>query len=337
MKATTTKKFLATVLLCTMAFVCHGQGSFSGKWYLREVQIPSNEEFSDLTNYDKDSCIVLTDINANTHSGVNFMASEEEIDAFLEEFKRLIEDSTSLVAVEETITENCEKYYYEIVNDTVLIFKQSVGNGVYDRRYRVSDIYLIKQKTDDRLLLALGRTMHGEMRFVYSRTKQPIKHTHHNTARPSYPNPTVSRLSTKEISASLTPAAVAYNFVNAILNSNPSKMLSYMDNETAANFEKSRMRDGYSNYDPYFSAKGNKLNILGWKDFLPNKCEVAVLYVQSEWFDNDGWEIKKVYVGCVPSAEVGHSGFQDITTYGGTNVKVLVANSNGTWKVIGFK
>ena len=114
-------------------------------------------------------------------------------------------------------------------------------------------------------------------------------------------------------------------------------MLSYMDTESANAFEKNRQANGYANYDPFFSEDGSKLNILGWKPFLSNNCEVAVLYVQSEWFDEKGREVKKVYVGCVPSAEVGTKGFQDITTLGDTNVKVLVAKDNGKWIVIGFK
>lgn len=134
-----------------------------------------------------------------------------------------------------------------------------------------------------------------------------------------------------------TPAAVAYNFVNAILASDSDKMLSFMDAEIANAFENGRQMNGYSNYDPFFSADGSKLNILGWRPFLLNDCEVAVLCVQSEWFDEFGREVKKVYIGCVPSSEVGRSGFQDIREYGGTNVKVLVANDNGNWKVIGFK
>lgn len=44
-----------------------------------------------------------------------------------------------------------------------------------------------------------------------------------------------------------------------------------------------------------------------------------------------------MYVGCVPSDEVGRFGFQDITRYSDTNVKVSVVNEDGNWKVIGFK
>ena len=114
-------------------------------------------------------------------------------------------------------------------------------------------------------------------------------------------------------------------------------MLSFLDPRVADEFEATRLSYGYADYSPFFSESGDKLNILGWKEYLSNNAEVAVLYVQSEWFDERGREIKKVYVGCVPSAEVGRLGFQDITRYGGTNVKVLVVNEDDNWRVGGFK
>lgn len=46
---------------------------------------------------------------------------------------------------------------------------------------------------------------------------------------------------------------------------------------------------------------------------------------------------KKVYVTCSPSSEINHVGFQDITRYGESNVKVLLQKVNGVWKVTGFK
>jgi len=45
---------------------------------------------------------------------------------------------------------------------------------------------------------------------------------------------------------------------------------------------------------------------------------------------------KKVYVTCSPSSEVNYVGFQDITRYGDTNVKIALEKINGVWKVTGF-
>jgi len=147
----------------------------------------------------------------------------------------------------------------------------------------------------------------------------------------------VARLGQCELKANNTPETVAYNFVNAILDGDYQRMLFYMDAEAADTFEEIRQWNGYVDYAPFFSGSDSKLNIFGWKPYLSDNCEVAVMYVQSEWFDEYGREIKKVYVGCVPSDEVGQKGFQDITRYGDTNVKVLVVRENDTWKVVGFK
>ena len=109
---------------------------------------------------------------------------------------------------------------------------------------------------------------------------------------------------------------------------------------------------------------GEKLNILGWIPALAKNYEVAIAYVQDEWYyeENGSWywnpdQIvkdgmiylpgetvgrigileKKVYVTCSPTAEVNNIGFQDITRYGNTNVKVLLQKFDGVWKVTGFK
>lgn len=109
---------------------------------------------------------------------------------------------------------------------------------------------------------------------------------------------------------------------------------------------------------------GEKLNILGWIPALAKKYEVAIAYVQDQWYyeESGSWywnpdQIvkdgviflpvetvgrngileKKVYVTCSPTAEVNNIGFQDITRYGNTNVKVLLQKFDGVWKVMGFK
>ena len=109
---------------------------------------------------------------------------------------------------------------------------------------------------------------------------------------------------------------------------------------------------------------GDKLNIFGWIPALTRNYEVAIAYVQDLWYYKQNGSLywnpdaivrngmvylpgeetprvgineKKVYVTCSPSAEIDHVGFQDITRYGNTNVKVLLEKFDGVWKVTGFK
>jgi len=341
-------KLIRNILLLLfglIALVCNGQNPIDGEWFLQEIQIPSNEEFDDGIIYGQYDHIVLRPKRPPV--------TQEDIDAFMKAFEDSYEEAVASleepndneeldksVADSVTMEDLFHDLYiysgieYEIFHDTVLVW--SIPNG-YPGAMFGNEVYVIKELTQDRLVLATDMTLHGYMMYVYGREKQPIKRTKHSIPNDYYPNPTVQRLGQKELETNGTPAAVAYNFVNAILNSDSERMLSYMDSEVAGDFEEIRQMNGYANYDPFFSESDSKLNILGWKPYLSNNCEEAVLYVQSEWFDEFGREIKKVYVGCVPSDEVGRSGFQDITRYGDTNVKVLVVNEEGGWKVIGFK
>ncbi|MBQ2878687.1 MAG: hypothetical protein IJE42_07140 [Bacteroidaceae bacterium] len=114
-----------------------------------------------------------------------------------------------------------------------------------------------------------------------------------------------------------------------------------------------------------FSAEGGeKLNILGWIPALARDYEVAIAYVQDTWYYEEDGSLyhhfnqvvkdgmiylpdettprvgileKKIYVTCTPTAEINNTGFQDITRYGNTNVKVLLHKVDDTWKVTGFK
>lgn len=148
----------------------------------------------------------------------------------------------------------------------------------------------------------------------------------------SSPNPVVKRLSQQEIASCKTPAALAYNYVLAILNRDYNRAMSYMTAETAQKWREV----GTSVLDKEFSTPG-KLNIHGWKPALSEGYEIAVLYIQDEG-EYEGQMVKKIYVGCVPSSEINVSGFQDITRYDyETNVKVLVLSTGRGWKVAGFK
>jgi len=182
------------------------------------------------------------------------------------------------------------------------------------------------------------------------------------------PNPIVKRLSGQEIVDCNTPAAVAYNFVESILCRDFERMLSLADPEFAKNIIY-EINENNLSYDlffvKYFSAQGGeKLNILGWIPALARNYEVAIAYVQDLWYYKENgslyycWDAevkngmiylpgedkprigineKKVYVTCSPTSEVNYVGFQNITRYGNTNVKVLLQNINGVWRVTGFK
>lgn len=181
-------------------------------------------------------------------------------------------------------------------------------------------------------------------------------------------NPIVYRLSQYEIDQCKTPSAVTYNFIQAILCRDFNKMMSYASPEYYSNVMRVINNRGLT-YDEFFeeaftSRGGDKLNILGWIPALTRNYEVAIAYVQDTWYYNENGSLycdpnaivrngmvylpgeetprvgineKKVYVTCSPSTEVDHVGFQDITRYGNTNVKVLLEKFDGIWKVTGFK
>ena len=177
------------------------------------------------------------------------------------------------------------------------------------------------------------------------------------------PNPIVKRLSAAEIEQCVTPSAVAYNFIESILCRDFQRMLSYCDSKYAQMCIR-----GWQDNEQFFRAfsaeGGEKLNILGWIPALAKSYEVAIAYVQDVWYYMEGGQMchhiyqvvkdgmiylpgeqtprvgileKKIYVTCSPTAEINYVGFQDITRYGNTNVKVLLYEVNGVWKVHGFK
>lgn len=155
------------------------------------------------------------------------------------------------------------------------------------------------------------------------------------TAYAQSPNPIVQRLSSYEIQQNNTPAAVAYNFVFLLALENWDATIPYYAPEVHS--ELNNLAEYRKKCVETFNNPSNtKLYIKGWLPALFGQWEIAVLYVQDERCDNYG-EIKKVYIGCVPTAQVGAVGFQDIQRYGNTNVKVMVMNCNGYWRVLGFK
>lgn len=153
----------------------------------------------------------------------------------------------------------------------------------------------------------------------------------------SNPNPIVNRLNAQEVAQCKTPAAVAYNFVMAALDQDYDRMYSYMAKDGREYLQHEMEKNEVTSLNALFSLEG-KLHIFGWRPALYDGYEVAVLYVQDEG-EYDGVEYKKIYIGCVPSSQIGIAGFQDIERYDRyeTNVKVVVATENGRWKVLGFK
>ena len=146
------------------------------------------------------------------------------------------------------------------------------------------------------------------------------------------PNPIVQRLDNQEIAECRTPAAVAYNFVIAMLNKNQEKMIQLSEGEF-----NTVIRNRFD--DLMNSLNGDrKLDIFQWVPMKPG-YEVAVLYVQSEDYASNipAGTLKKVYIDCIPSSEIGNTGFQEVSRDMRTNVKVLVNNKKGRWLVEGFK
>ena len=151
-----------------------------------------------------------------------------------------------------------------------------------------------------------------------------------------YPNPTVRRLSDYEIQQNNTPAAVAYNFVFHLALENWDAAMTYF---TPEKYSELKNRTNYYKEceEAFNNPSREKLYIKGWLPALFGQWEIAVLFVQDEGFDEYGREMKKVYIGCVPSSQVNSAGFQDIQRYGKTNVKVLAVNCSGQWRGCGFK
>ncbi len=187
-------------------------------------------------------------------------------------------------------------------------------------------------------------------------------------AKAQVPNPIVKRLSSTEIEQGTTPSAIAYNFIESILCRDFERLLSYTDYELSRLIIKEVQENNLTTdlfFTRFFSAQGGeKLNILGWIPALARNYEVAIAYVQDEWYyEENGGQYrafeqtvkdgmiylpgdptprvgileKKVYVTCSPTAEINYVGFQDITRYSNTNVKVLLKKIHGVWKVTGFK
>lgn len=153
------------------------------------------------------------------------------------------------------------------------------------------------------------------------------------------PNSLVERVPKKEIAANITPRAVAYNYIMAILNEDYSKMFSYMSSwgREWTDYVMAEMYAEYGirTYHELFSLQDSKYNVLGWKPYLKKGYEVAVLYVQDiSMFDE---EEVFVYVHCVPSDEINIYSVHGITVCNEAHPKIIVRKEDGVWKVDGIK
>lgn len=172
-------------------------------------------------------------------------------------------------------------------------------------------------------------------------------------------NPVVKRLSAQDLQNLEIPESVAYNFVSCILLKEWDMARSFL----APDYFLQWSYYSDSELEKEFSSPG-KLNILGWLPALNGQFEVAVGYVDDVWYYEDdgslfhsfgqvvkdgmvylpdedtprvGINHKTVYMICVPSHQVGRLGFQDIQRYGDANVKVVLVQVNGQWRVNGFR
>lgn len=174
------------------------------------------------------------------------------------------------------------------------------------------------------------------------------------------PNPIVKRLSVEEIAQCKTPSSITYNFIESILCRDYDPFLSYVDYEFTKIIIQNMQTNNLSKdqiFTKLFSEQGGeKLNILGLIPALARNYEVAIAYVQDEWYYEENGSMychfeqivkdgmiyipgettprvgilqKKVYVTCIPTVEIDYLGFQNITRYSDTNVKVLLQKFNG--------
>ena len=237
-------------------------------------------------------------------------------------------------------------------------------------RYEGSQVKVFLGQKDDKWVVKelyfINLVEENVEEYVEEVIEEPVAKYDWESAKSQYPNPTVRRLSEQEISECKTPAAVAYNFVNAILQKDFVKMKTYMDPVVAITFTDDNVKKEYGEYgintlEEFFSV--GKVGMLTWIPALSNGYEVSIAYVQDLWsyWKNGSWyscsdedvvegmiflpgeekprackNEKKIYVTCSPSSEVNYVGFQDITRYGDTNVKIALEKINGAWKVIGF-
>lgn len=119
------------------------------------------------------------------------------------------------------------------------------------------------------------------------------------------PNPIVKCLSAYEIAQCATPEAVAYNFIESILCRDYEVAIAYVQDEW------------------YYEKNGSLYYNLN------QTVKDGMIYIPGEPKPYVGINEKKVYVTCSPTSEVNRLGFQDITRYGGTNVKILLTEVNG--------
>lgn len=178
-----TIRICTIILICLMVQACTTQntGTVEGEWFLHEIQIPSNEEYDDEAAYGQINHMVLKHpIPALSETDLDdldrdFEASYERALAAIEKDKKnAVSDckATDTASMEDMLREIKTKIGidYDIMQDSILVLSVPVDYPEAEAGLR---IYVIKELTQDRLLLETG----GRLRYVYGRTERPIKRT----------------------------------------------------------------------------------------------------------------------------------------------------------------
>lgn len=174
-------------------------------------------------------------------------------------------------------------------------------------------------------------------------------------------NPIVRRLSNQEIAEGKTPSAIAYNFINSILQKDFPRMIQYLDLSPRELQEIDEyMQEHGETYETLCRKEEYVVGILSWLPALNNGYEIVVANIEDFWLakTDDGWMVdpeqivkdgmvyipgeekpyvgihqKRVYVTCSPSSEVNLLTFDDISRYKDTQVKVILRLIDDRWMV----
>ncbi len=174
-------------------------------------------------------------------------------------------------------------------------------------------------------------------------------------------NPIVRRLSNQEIAEGKTPSAIAYNFINSILQKDFPRMIQYLDLSPRELQEIDEyMQEHGETYETLCRKEEYVVGILSWLPVLNKGYEIVVANIEDFWLakTDDGWMVdpeqivkdgmvyipgeekpyvgihqKRVYVTCSPSSEVNILTFDDVSRYKDTQVKVILRLSDNRWMV----
>jgi len=162
-------------------------------------------------------------------------------------------------------------------------------------RYEGSQVEVILGQKNDKWVIKELYFINLDEEVYEEVVEEPVADTDsRESVKEQYPNPTVRRLSEQEIDECKTPSAVAYHFVNAILQKDFVKMKKYMDPAVAITFTDDIIKKEFGEYgintlEDFFSV--GKLGMLTWIPALSKGYEVTIAYVQDLWsyWKNGSW------------------------------------------------